>query len=104
MPITCRQTVTVTDDDQISVRSLPISKDNDAVGRSVDLGVIDCRNIRPHMHFDLAVEWVCTVAVVTCDCAADRPNTWRVQKSSRSLLRDLFEHRKLIFHFGGSVF
>src|SRR5438067_9031069 len=50
------QAVAVIYNDQISIRVFPIGKNDHAIRRCVDLGVIDCRNIQTQVKLGLTVE------------------------------------------------
>src|SRR5437763_2930403 len=99
----CRQTVAVIDDDQVSVCGLPLSVNDLAVGRRMDLGSKQRRDVEAEVQFCLSVKRIGAISVMAGDASLDGPDGGCEPANRCFLLGDLFQQGELRFHLRRSI-
>src|ERR1700722_16921120 len=69
-----RDSVSVIDDDQVSIVGLPVGKNDYFVGRSANRRSICSRDVDTLMKFAAFAEWICPLAKGTEHCTFERPD------------------------------
>src|SRR5262245_47577730 len=91
--VACRQAVTVIDHQEIAIRCFSFGKQNDAIRRCVDLGIVQSGNIYAEVKLGIATERIRPISVATCNGPPDRPDIRYIPQPVRPLDSDLFEQR-----------
>src|SRR5437016_6591344 len=70
----CRQTVPMIDDDQVSIRGLPLGVNDLAVRRRMDLGSKQRRDVETEVQLRLSVKRIGAISIMAGDVSLDGPD------------------------------
>src|SRR5688500_4130188 len=72
-----RDSISMINDEQVSIRCLPLRVDHHAIGRRQNLASVEPGNIQAKMHFTIPVKGIHPAAIMARNPALKRPDRWR---------------------------
>jgi hypothetical protein len=101
--MTCRQAIAMVDDNQVSIRCLPLCVNHDSVSGGAHLSSIKCRNIQSEVQFGAAAKRIDAVTITTGNVPLHRPDGGDRTEYCGPFLNSLRDEFHLSFKLGRPV-